>query len=145
MHLLSHSDLPLAVDHSILRYIDVYKTYGIQFGTFEKLRRSDFRNKVLLLPVHMRRHRFVASLKHSYKIYLSGWAMDENAAGRFGVDLVLPYSDHADYKELLDLVNRVSPKKIYCTHGFDQFVDILKSKGFKASPLFPDRQMDLFR
>jgi len=144
LHLLSHSDLPLAVDYPILKYVNVYLKYGVQFGLYEKLRRSDFRDKVLLLPAHMRRHRFVSSIKNKYMIYLSGWGMDENAARRFGVDLVLPYSDHADYDELLNLVDHVSPKEIYCTHGFDQFVTILNNQGFRASPLFPKKQMDLF-
>jgi putative mRNA 3-end processing factor len=145
LHLLSHSGLPLAVDYPILKYVDVYRKYGIRFGPYEKLRKSTYRDKVLLLPIHMRRNRFVASINNKYMIYLSGWAMDENAAARFRVDLVLPYSDHADYDELLELVARVAPQKIFCTHGFDQFVDILNTQGDRASPLFPKKQLELFK
>jgi Cft2 family RNA processing exonuclease len=144
LHLLSHSGLPVAVDHSILKYITIYNKYGVQFGLFDRFRKSSFKNNVLLLPVHMRYHRFIKQLEKKYLIYLSGWGMDANAAARFGVDLVLPYSDHADYDELLAFIERVSPKEIYCTHGFTQFVEILNNKGYRANCLYRKKQLELF-
>ena len=70
--------------------------------------------------------------------------MDESTRFRLGVDEVMPYSDHADYYELIEFVEKVSPKEIYCTHGFEQFVTILRNKGFEASLLHPSPQIDLF-
>jgi Cft2 family RNA processing exonuclease len=144
LHLLSHAGLPVAVDYSILKYVNVYTKHGIQFGAYDKFRTSSYKDKVLLMPVHMRHQRFVKMLEKKYLIYMSGWGMDAHAAARFGVDLVLPYSDHADYDELLAFIEHISPKEIYCTHGFDQFVDILNNKGYRANYLFPKKQIELF-
>ena len=44
-------------------------------------------------------------------------------------------SDHADYEELIQLVETIKPQKVYCTHGFEQFVDSLNNAGFKAELL----------
>jgi len=44
-------------------------------------------------------------------------------------------SDHADYDELIQLVETTKPEQIYCTHGFEQFVDVLNNAGFKAELL----------
>ena len=70
---------------------------------------------------------------------------NDNAAvlGNYGVDKVLPFSDHADFDELLELVQAVKPQEIYCTHGFDKFVNILRSEGFRAYQLEKDVQMAL--
>jgi Cft2 family RNA processing exonuclease len=56
----------------------------------------------------------------------------------------MPYSDHADFNELIEFVSKVNPKEVYCTHGFDNFVSALRSQGFNAKPLFKPIQMELF-
>ena len=55
--------------------------------------------------------------------------------GRLGVDHAVPLSDHADYDELFEAVERVAPKVIYCTHGPASFVQCLRSAGHNAHPL----------
>jgi len=144
LHLLGNSGLPIAVDYTILRYAKIYEKYDIDFGTYELFKRSNFKGKILLLPISYRRNRYVESIENKYTLYLSGWGMDESAPHRLGVDEVLPYSDHADFNELIEFASRVEAKEIYCTHGFDQFVSILRSKGFNARPLFAPQQMELF-
>jgi hypothetical protein len=66
---------------------------------------------------------------------VTGWAMHENTRGRLGVDHAVPLSDHADYDELFEAVERVSAGVIYCTHGPASFVDCLRAEGFNAHPL----------
>jgi Cft2 family RNA processing exonuclease len=53
-------------------------------------------------------------------------------------------SDHADFDELLELVERVHPKKIYTHHGYKEFADILRARGHDASLAEPDKQLMLF-
>lgn len=144
LHLLSHSRLPVAVDYSILRFVWAYEKLGVKFGAYEKFLRSDYRNKILLLPVTYRKKRYLENMENKYMIFLSGWGMDQKAADRFGVDRVFPYSDHADFDELLTFVDRVRPQKIICTHGINDFVGILREKGYDSQLLKEPNQRNLF-
>jgi Cft2 family RNA processing exonuclease len=144
LHLLSHAKIPVAVDYSILRFVRVYEKLGVKFGSYEKFRRSDHRDKILLLPVMYRRSNYIEKLPDKYTIFLSGWGMDPSAPARFGVDDVFPYSDHADFEELLSFVDRVSPDRIYCTHGINDFVGILREKGYNSQLLLEPDQRSLF-
>ena len=144
LHLLCHANLPVAVDYSILRYVYAYEKLGVKFGNYEKFKHNDYRDKVILLPIMARKNKYVEQIVDKYTIFLSGWGMDINAPKRFGVDIVLPFSDHADFDELLNFVDRVHPQKVYCTHGIDAFVAILKEKGYWSKPLTEQDQKDLF-
>lgn len=68
-------------------------------------------------------------------IAVTGWATDERARFRLGVDYALPLSDHADYGELVECVRRVEPRIVYCTHGSPEFVDRLRALGYDARRL----------
>ena len=144
LHIIGNSGLPLAVDHSILRYVKIYKKNNIHFGSYEKFKKDEYMGKVLLFPTHMRNNQFVRELNNKYTIYLSGWGIDRSASYRFGVNEVLPLSDHADFQEMIDFVKKVEPKEVYCTHGSNRFVDYLRKEGFNAHPLIKPEQMDLF-
>ena len=70
--------------------------------------------------------------------------MDRGAKYRLGVDHAIPLSDHADYDELLEAIERVQPKAIYCTHGPESFVDRLLELGLNAYVLGKQTQKRLF-
>jgi Cft2 family RNA processing exonuclease len=144
LHLLCHANLPVAVDYSILRYVYVYEKLGVKFGKYERFKHSDYRDKVILLPIMARKNKFLERIVDKHTVFLSGWGMDASASKRFGVDNVLPYSDHADFDELLSFVDRVHPERVYCTHGIDAFVAILKEKGYWSKPLTEPDQHNLF-
>jgi Cft2 family RNA processing exonuclease len=66
---------------------------------------------------------------------LTGWAIDRGRRYFNGVDQAIPLSDHADFSELLEYVRKARPKKVYTVHGFAEFVNSLRDKGFDAEPL----------
>ncbi len=141
---LSRHNFPLAVDHRISRLARIYEKFGVSFGVYEKLRRSEIRSKVLLLPASERFQNFIQNMPNRYLIYLSGWGMDASARFRLKVDEVLPFSDHADYDELIRFALNSNAREIYCTHGFDQFVFDLRDNGLNARALIRSPQLDLF-
>ena len=66
--------------------------------------------------------------------YVSGWAALDNARSRSGAERLIPYSDHADFDELLTLVDRSAPKHIDVVHGYrDPFAKILHGRGNSAA------------
>ena len=76
-------------------------------------------------------------------VLLSGWANSDKTRYRYGADQAIALSDHADFDELLEFVQRVNPKKVYCTHGLEKFPHHLKRIGFDAELLKPNDQLSL--
>jgi Cft2 family RNA processing exonuclease len=144
LHLLSTNNFPVTTDYAIIRLARVYQKYGIHFGAFEKFKRSDYRDKIVLLPANYRFRRFVQNIQPRYTVFLSGWGMDPSARFRYKVDRVLPYSDHADYNELLQFALNSGAREIFCTHGFESFVTVLKNHGLNANLLIPPDQLEIF-
>ncbi len=143
LKILTDAGLPVAVDRGIARYVPIYRKYGVEFGDFQSFNRYQMDGQVILLPTNYRFHRYFKTISRGHTIYLSGWGMDAYAARRFGVDEVLPLSDHADYFQLLEYVDALKPQKIYCTHGFSQFVNELRANGFKAYSLETSAQTEI--
>ena len=75
---------------------------------------------------------------------VTGWAIEQRAQYRLGVNHAIPLSDHADFDELLAAVERVAPRVVYCTHGPASFVDRLREVGHDAHPLGRPSQGRLF-
>jgi Cft2 family RNA processing exonuclease len=98
---------------------------------------------LLTLPRAMKDFR-LAGLGRTITIATTGWAIDASTKYRWGVDHALPLSDHADYDQLLETIERVQPKEIHCTHGPVEFVDLLRDMGHNAFPLAPRAQKMLF-
>lgn len=61
----------------------------------------------------------------------TGWA----GTFYYPVDKVFPLSDHADFGEMLDYLERAQPRKIWCCYGDSEYLaKALCAKGFDASP-----------
>jgi len=67
--------------------------------------------------------------------------MDAEAKNRFGADVAIPMSDHADFEELNEYVDRARPSKIYTVHGGPEFARHLRARGFNAEHLAPGTQL----
>lgn len=105
---------------------------------------SEAHGHVLVLPPHTTQ---MESLKKRYPCrvaMVSGWALDSSAKYRYRTDEVFPLSDHADYPELLETVERVRPRRIYTVHGFTrEFASDLRARGYDARALGRVEQLDL--
>jgi Cft2 family RNA processing exonuclease len=75
---------------------------------------------------------------------LTGWAMDSGAKYRYGCDAAFPFSDHADYDELLRYVELVQPRRVLTVHGFaSEFAADLRRRGIEAWALAGENQLEL--
>ena len=51
------------------------------------------------------------------------------------MDEMIGLSDHADFGELLEYVQRARPRKVYTVHGDAAFAGYLRQRGFDAQHL----------
>ncbi|CAN5599961.1 ligase-associated DNA damage response exonuclease [soil metagenome] len=99
---------------------------------------------VLVAPPNVARSAFVTKFDNPLRIACTGWALLPGAIYRQGVDIALPLSDHADFDELIELIDRVRPKKTFTHHGYPEFAEYLRSRGLNAQLARPDPQLSLF-
>lgn len=98
---------------------------------------------IMIAPMTSSRGGFLSEIKKrcgAVTIAFSGWALNGSYSKSLGADAAFPLSDHCDYPELLELVERVSPEVVYTTHGFaDEFAEQLRGRGFTARTLGSDQ------
>jgi Cft2 family RNA processing exonuclease len=133
VHVLCDAGIPTAVHGAIAKFIPVYQECGYTFNGWEPYEARATAGKALVVvPSHG------AALETSGKsiriAYVSGWAALDNARTRSGAEELIPYSDHADFDELLTLVTHSQAKDIDVVHGYTEpFAHILRTRGFSAA------------
>ena len=151
--ILTGAGLPVTAHGAVHAMSRIHEQLGVPLGTSRRYRREDFdgpkaldlpKRGVLIAPPHVARTGFVTRFKDPCRIVLTGWALLKNAKYRYGVDHALPLSDHADFDELLETVERVRPKRIFTHHGYREFADTLRARGHDATLARPDAQLSLF-
>ncbi len=144
MKLIGDAGYHMAVHSSVAKLTRIYETYGIHFGNWESLDKEDFAGKVLMVTPQAAKNKFLERFERKRTLFLSGWAVDRGFKYRVKTDAVLPLSDHADFKGLIEYAAKVNASKIYTTHGFEEFALHLRSSGYDAQPLKQQKQIELF-
>ena len=153
VRVLTDAGLPVTCHGAVRAMNGLYERLGVPLGTTRAYAAADFHGKravdlaergVLVAPPQVARSGFVTKFDKPVRIMMSGWALRPGAIYSYGVDHALPLSDHADFDELLELVERVRPRKVYTHHGFPAFADLLRDRGHDAELAKPDGQLRLF-
>jgi Cft2 family RNA processing exonuclease len=140
VNVLCQAGIPTSVHGAIARFIPVYEECGYRFNDWKPYEARATEGKALVVvPSHG------AALETSGKAirvaYVSGWAALDNARTRSGAEELIPYSDHADFDELLSLVTHSGAKQIDVVHGYTEpFAHILRTRGYSAAA--PQRSGD---
>ncbi len=132
LHALCEAGIPTAVHGAIAAYLPVYESRGFRFPGW-----TPYENLALdgqaLVTVHGFRRVLEASGKNFRIAYVSGWAALDNARARSGAEELIPYSDHADFDELLELVKASGAREVDVVHGYaEPFARILRQRGVAA-------------
>jgi len=135
MKILGNLGYKLSVHSSILKLASVYQRFGIKFKNCYRYYPKELQGKVLLAPPWLRNSKMIKNIPNKKTAILTGWALDPGAEGSYGTDEVIPLSDHADFSELTEYVEKASPQKIYTLHGFPEFVSHLLALGYDAERL----------
>lgn len=153
VRILTDAGLPVTCHGAVRAINGIYEKLGVKLGETRAYAAVDFHGKkaldltergVLVAPPQVARGGFVTKFDNPVRIMMSGWGLSPGAQYRYGVDHVLPLSDHADYDELLELIERVAPKRVYTHHGFRDFADRLQAMGIDAELAKPEAQLRLF-
>lgn len=131
--LLTAAGIPVAQHRAIRPISRVYERFGVDLGEHALLEDRPPPGWAAVVPPRTPLYPWPGEVR----IAVTGWAVEPGAKARFGVDHAIPLSDHADYDGLLEAVSRVAPKRVYCTHGPESFVDRLREAGFDACALGP--------
>ena len=138
--LLTDHDIPVLQHGAIYEVSQKYEGLGCPLGCFELFRGEVKPGWAVIVPVGT----YLGDIPNAVRFAVTGWAMDRSAKYRLRVDHAIPLSDHADYDELLEAIDRVAPREIHCTHGPESFVDRLLDLGYNAYVLGKARQGRLF-
>ncbi len=136
------NEIPL-IHESILKPNNVYKKNGVDLGKFELLDHNLKEFNVLILPPHLIKPDLIKALEISSgrkisPVFASGWK------GNFGFK-AFPLSDHADFNQLLEYVEKSNPKNVLTNHGFAKELasSIRRKLGINARPLDEKGQSNL--
>jgi Cft2 family RNA processing exonuclease len=141
---LTGAGLPIMVHGPAHKLAKIYEQFGQTFPPYELFDAATARGKVLICPPNSIRSAAFQSLGKLRTAVVTGWAMDSSCRFRSGTDTAFPLSDHADFAELIEMVERVQPKNIYTVHGFTtEFAATLRDRGWDAQALGRQEQLSL--
>ena len=126
----------LVLQHPLVHEISlIYAQQGCDLGHFELCLGAPPDHAVIIAPPRNQRTAPLPLLRRPVSIAVTGWAIDPSWRRRLGVEYAIPLSDHADFVELGECIERVAPRVIYCTHGPLEFVELLRRRGHNAHSL----------
>ncbi|HEX4168688.1 MAG TPA: hypothetical protein VHZ55_24760 [Bryobacteraceae bacterium] len=133
VHVLCQAGIKTAVHGAIAKFISTYEESGYDFSGWEPYDARAIAGKALVVvPAHG--SALEATGKNVRVAYVSGWAALDNARLRSGAEELIPYSDHADFDELLDLVEQSGAQHVDVVHGYTTpFARILRQRGYSAA------------
>lgn len=139
-------EIPRLVHSSVAKMNEAVATLGYDIPACIELEssRSIPKGHLIVMPPNVARSRAIRRVRKSLRLaMISGWGMDSGARYRYQCDEVFPLSDHAGYRDLLDFVEKVAPKRVYTIHGYvDEFARDLRNRGYEAWPLREETQLE---
>ncbi len=132
VHALLEAGIPTAVHGAIAKYIPVYERHGYRFDGWQEYKAGEVKGKALVLVPGLSRTLEARGVALR-RAYVSGWASMDNARLRANAEMLIPYSDHAGFDELLELVQGSGARRVDVVHGYtDAFAKILRDRGIHA-------------
>ena len=132
VHVLCNAGIPTSVYGAIGRLIPAYEDAGYAFSGWTPYVARETEAKAMVVVPNFRS--YIEASGRDYRLaYVSGWAALDNARSRAGAEELIPYSDHADYEELLEIVDCSGARVVDVVHGYTEaFARILTQRGVEA-------------
>jgi Cft2 family RNA processing exonuclease len=141
---LAGAGLPVALHEATHKITRIYEQFGCRFPAYECLEANGARRQVVICPPHSGAARALRRRVNTRAAIITGWALDPRCRYRYQADAAFPLSDHADFPELIEMVGRVAPKKVYTLHGCAaDFAQTVRDLGIDAQALSEPEQFFL--
>jgi DNA ligase-1 len=138
---LAGAGLAVALHEATHQITRIYEDFGCRFPAYEVLGVGGTDGRIVICPPHAS---VASALRRRGKLraaVITGWAMDPRCRYRYQAERAFPLSDHADFPELIEMVRRVAPKKVYTLHGYAaDFAQAVRDLGFDAQALSEPEQ-----
>lgn len=141
--LVSGRGHPVALLDDAHAMLEAYREAGVSFERCTRFDGALDGHTVLIAPPSPDGTAALRAVPRRRTAFLSGWALGP-PRWRPACDAAFPLSDHADFDELIRMVEQVRPRQIYTLHGPDRFAYHLRARGWDATPARHARQMTLF-
>lgn len=150
--ILTRGGIPVAQHPVVAGISQIYERFGVDLGDWAVWRRqetfsgvgprsvSDLEGSALVIPAHLWK-----KLRKSFRyetILLTGHVLHDRGFRRANHEI--PLSDHADFPQLLELIERSEAREVYVTHGSAKTARELRKLGIRAEFLRRRPQMRLF-
>jgi Cft2 family RNA processing exonuclease len=142
MALLAQQGFAFACHRLIYDAVLIYRAHGIPLAGAELFSPQKLRDKVVVMPPGVPQSREWRQISNPYTIFLTGWALDR-VPRRSGADLVLPLSDHADYPQLVQYIQKTGARTVFTFHGFPELAARLRETGLCARHLSRKDAVDM--
>ncbi len=143
LHHLLTAGFGVVCEESVHAIARRYESGGVTFPGEYRVFDGDFRDGEVGIfpPGRKSREQISQSIQAGRSVRyleLTGWAAGKGekpwGRGRPG-DSSLPYSDHADFRDLVSYVEAVQPKRVYTVFGFPDLAAHLRQHGYAATHL----------
>ncbi len=144
LQIVGGAGLPVMLHQNSHQMTKRYSELGMKLPPYALLDPKAYAGHVVIAPPMMNHLEPLTWVHPKRTAVATGWAMDQGAIYRNKCDAAFPLSDHADFPDLLALVDRVRPKVVYTLHGFaKEFAATLRARGTEAWAIGQQNQMDL--
>lgn len=144
LQIVGRAGLPVMLHPHSYRLTQRYTELGLPLPHYTQLDVRRCAGHVILAPPMSGSTEPLTWIHPKRTAIATGWALDSSAKYQYGCDAAFPLSDHADFPDLLALVERVQPRVVYTVHGFArEFAATLRARGVEAWALGQDNQMEL--
>jgi Cft2 family RNA processing exonuclease len=144
LQIVGRAGLPVMLHAQGYRMTQRYAELGMKLPRYTQLDPHHYAGHVIIAPPMTGATEPMTWIHPKRTAIASGWALDSSAKYQYGCDAAFPLSDHADYPDLLALVDQVQPRTVYTVHGFaKEFAATLRARGIEAWALGHGNQMEL--
>ena len=134
-HLLARG-YSVALEEGAYEVTRGYEEAGVQFpGEYRVFDGKARDGEALIFPSGRKTRETLSWVMYKRYFGMSGWALDPQRAHWTGADESFPFSDHADYEELLGYVEAVGAKEVYTVYGFPDLAGDLRARGYRSAHL----------
>ena len=122
----------VAVEEGVHEAVEAYQQAGVEFPGRVSPFTGDWPEGTIALFPPGNRSKALRNFRGKRVMEMTGWAASGERRWGGLADASLPYSDHADFNELVAYVEAVHPSRVYTVFGFPDLAAKLRTMGYPA-------------